>query len=245
MLCCVLTGDLNLVSTLLSNFFLASYSLINFSCFHASLSKSPGWRPSFKYYNLWVSLVGGIVCLIVMFLIDWITALITVALYYLFVSYRNPDVNWGSLMQAQTYVSALKTTLDLNTTEEHVKNYCPQLLVLTGPIASRPPLIDFAYSITRNIALLACGHVIQTIFSPQTQRVRNSLSRQSYSWLSRHSLRAFYSLIEGNTLEESARNLFQLVGLGKLPPNTLVLGYKANWRKCDPVELKAYFNTLQ
>lgn len=38
---------------------------------------------------------------------------------------------------------------------------------------------------------------------------------------------------------------FQLVGLGKLKPNTVVLGYKANWRKCDPVELKAYFNTLQ
>lgn len=44
----MLTGDLNIVSTLLSNFFLASYSLINFSCFHASLIKSPGWRPSFK-----------------------------------------------------------------------------------------------------------------------------------------------------------------------------------------------------
>ncbi|KAG0716781.1 Bumetanide-sensitive sodium-(potassium)-chloride cotransporter [Chionoecetes opilio] len=241
---CIMIGDLNLVSTLLSNFFLASYSLINFSCFHASLIKSPGWRPSFKYYNLWVSLVGGIVCLIVMFLIDWITALITfiitVALY-LFVSYRNPDVNWGSSTQAQTYVSALKTTLDLNTIEEHVKNYRPQLLVLTGPVASRPPLIDFAQSITRNISLLACGHVIQ---GPQTQRVRNSLSRQSYSWLNRHNLRAFYSLIEGNTLEEGARNLFQLVGLGKLRPNTVVLGYKANWRKCDPVELKAYFNTL-
>lgn len=139
-------------------------------------------------------------CLIVMFLIDWITALvtflITIALY-LFVSYRNPsesccplftrrncqclpkdctchshnyflsclllltDVNWGSSTQAQTYVSALKTALDLNTIEEHVKNYRPQILVLTGPVGSRPPLIDFAYSVTKNISLLACGHVIQ------------------------------------------------------------------------------------
>lgn len=37
----------------------------------------------------------------------------------------------------------------------------------------------------------------------------------------------------------------QLVGLGKLRPNTVLLGYKANWRKCDRQELKAYFNTLQ
>lgn len=241
---CIMIGDLNVVSTLLSNFFLASYSLINFSCFHASLIKSPGWRPSFKYYNLWISLLGGILCLIVMFLIDWVTALITFIItiaLYLFVSYRNPNVNWGSSTQAQIYVSALKTTLDLNTVEEHVKNYRPQLLVLSGFAGARPPLLDFAHCITKNISLLACGHVIQ---GHQTQRVRNSLSRQAYSWLNKHHIRAFYSLVEGSTLEDGARNLFQLVGLGKLKPNTVVLGYKANWRKCDPVELTAYFNTL-
>jgi hypothetical protein len=36
------------VATLLSNFFVAAYTLINFSVFHASITKSPGWRPSFK-----------------------------------------------------------------------------------------------------------------------------------------------------------------------------------------------------
>ena len=40
------------MSALLSNFFVAAYALINFSVFHASITKSPGWRPSFKYYRL-------------------------------------------------------------------------------------------------------------------------------------------------------------------------------------------------
>ncbi|KAK7065462.1 hypothetical protein SK128_010049, partial [Halocaridina rubra] len=241
---CIMIGDLNLVSTLLSNFFLASYCLINISCFHATLIKSPGWRPSFKYYNSWVSLIGGLMCLAVMFLIDWVTALITfvcVIGLYMFVSYRNPDVNWGSSTQAQTYVTALKATLDLISVEEHVKNYRPQLLVLSGSAGSRPPLLDFAQSITKNISLLSLGHVIQ---GPQTQRIRNALSRQSYNWLARHKIRAFYSLVEGNNLEDGSRNLFQLVGLGKLRPNMVLLGYKANWGKCDRQELKAYFDTL-
>jgi solute carrier family 12 sodium/potassium/chloride transporter 2 len=47
-LVCILIGDLNVVSGLLSNFFVATYALINFSVFHASITKSPGWRPSFK-----------------------------------------------------------------------------------------------------------------------------------------------------------------------------------------------------
>ena len=47
----ILIGELNVIAPVISNFFLASYCLINYSCFSASLSKSPGWRPAFKYYN--------------------------------------------------------------------------------------------------------------------------------------------------------------------------------------------------
>ena len=47
-LICVLIGDLNAVSALLSNFFVASYALMNFAVFHASITNTPGWRPSFK-----------------------------------------------------------------------------------------------------------------------------------------------------------------------------------------------------
>ncbi|CAL4065736.1 unnamed protein product, partial [Meganyctiphanes norvegica] len=126
---CIMIGDLNVISSLLSNFFLASYCLINFSCFHSSLINVPGWRPAFKYYNKWVSLLGGILCVLVMFAIDWITALITFGIIlglYTFVSYRKPDVNWGSSTQAQIYISALKSTQDLMQVEEHVKNFRPQ-----------------------------------------------------------------------------------------------------------------------
>jgi amino acid transporter len=70
-------GDLNAIAPIISNFFLMSYALVNYSCFDASLSKTPGWRPSFKYYNKWVSLFGALLCISVMFLICWWAALIT------------------------------------------------------------------------------------------------------------------------------------------------------------------------
>jgi hypothetical protein len=44
----ILIGELNLIAPLISNFFLAAYTLINFSTFHASLAKPVGWRPTFK-----------------------------------------------------------------------------------------------------------------------------------------------------------------------------------------------------
>lgn len=41
-------GSLNAIAPLISNFFLAAYTLVNFSTFHASLAKPIGWRPTFK-----------------------------------------------------------------------------------------------------------------------------------------------------------------------------------------------------
>lgn len=40
--CSPLAAQLNVIAPIISNFFLASYALINFSVFHASLANSPG-----------------------------------------------------------------------------------------------------------------------------------------------------------------------------------------------------------
>ena len=71
------------------------------------------------------------------------------------------DVNWGSSTQAQTYKTALASALRLVNVNEHVKNYRPQVLVLTGKPQDRPPLTDLANLITKNNALAICGHVLQ------------------------------------------------------------------------------------
>lgn len=48
-------------------------------------------------YNVWLSLFGFAACVTIMFLIDWISSLITFAVVlalYMVVVYRKPDVNW-------------------------------------------------------------------------------------------------------------------------------------------------------
>jgi amino acid transporter len=90
---CIGIGDLNIIAPIISNFFLMSYALINFSCFDASISKSPGWRPAFKYYNKWVSLLGAICCICIMFLIKWWAALVTILIIvglYSYTKHHNP-----------------------------------------------------------------------------------------------------------------------------------------------------------
>ncbi|XP_004525272.1 bumetanide-sensitive sodium-(potassium)-chloride cotransporter isoform X2 [Ceratitis capitata] len=240
----ILIGELNLIAPLISNFFLGAYTLINFSTFHASLAKPVGWRPTFKYYNMWLSLVGSILCVAVMFLISWVTALITFAAVlalYLIVAYRKPDVNWGSTTQAQTYKNALMSVQQLNNVEEHVKNYRPQILVLSGLPNTRPVLVDFAYMLTKNLSLLVCGHVIR---GTSSQRYRNYLQDRATTWFRKHNIKGFYSLVDGEDFESGTRALMQACGIGKLKPNILLMGYKNDWQTCDKKELDQYFNIM-
>ncbi|KDR10319.1 Bumetanide-sensitive sodium-(potassium)-chloride cotransporter, partial [Zootermopsis nevadensis] len=240
----VLIAQLNVIAPLISNFYLASYALINFCTFHAAFIKPLGWRPTFKYYNVWLSLSGFIICVAIMFLISWVTSLITfivVLALYLLVVYRKPDVNWGSSTQAQTYKTALTSVHKLINVDEHVKNYRPQILVLTGKPQDRPPLVDLVNLITKNNALMLCGHLSEERLS---HRARLNLARKSYAWLHANKIKAFYTLVDGIEFEMAARSLLQASGLGKLKPNILVLGYKSTWRNCDTGDLAAYFNVL-
>ncbi|XP_012268640.2 bumetanide-sensitive sodium-(potassium)-chloride cotransporter isoform X2 [Athalia rosae] len=240
----ILIGELNAIAPLISNFFLAAYTLVNFSTFHASLAKPIGWRPTFKYYNMWLSLAGSILCVAVMFLISWWTALITLSVVlalYLVVSYRKPDVNWGSTTQAQTYNSALTAVQQLDRVEEHVKNYRPQVLVLSGPPSARSVLVDFAHLVTKNHSLLICGHIVESVLP---HRTRASLISKSTSWLRANKVKGFYSMIDAATFQEGATAMLQISGLGKLKPNILLMGYKQDWATCSRHELTMYFNVM-
>ncbi|CAH1106034.1 unnamed protein product [Psylliodes chrysocephalus] len=240
----ILIGELNLIAPLISNLFLAAYTLINFSTFHASLVKPVGWRPTFKYYNMWLSLLGSILCLMVMFLISWITALVTFAAVltlYLVVSYRKPNVNWGSSTQAQIYKNALQAVYQLNSVEEHVKNYRPQILCLSGMPSARPALVDFAHLLTKNLSLLVCGHINRSTLS---QRVRNVLHYKATSWLKAHKLKGFYMQIDGMSFEEGCKALSKACGIGKLKPNILLMGFKNDWQTCPREDLEQYFEVV-
>jgi solute carrier family 12 sodium/potassium/chloride transporter 2 len=71
------------------------------------------------------------------------------------------DVNWGTSSQAMNLQDALTSIQQLVHIEEHVKNYQPQILALTGPPRSRPALVDFAYLICKKNSMLVCGNVVQ------------------------------------------------------------------------------------
>uniref|UniRef100_A0A8C8BLI6 Solute carrier family 12 member 2 n=1 Tax=Otus sunia TaxID=257818 RepID=A0A8C8BLI6_9STRI len=235
----ILIAELNVIAPIISNFFLASYALINFSVFHASLAKSPGWRPAFKYYNMWISLVGAILCCIVMFVINWWAALLTYVIVlglYIYVTYKKPDVNWGSSTQALTYLNALQHSIRLSGVEDHVKNFRPQCLIMTGAPNARPALLHLVHAFTKNVGLMICGHIHM---GPRRQAMKElSTDLAKYQrWLIKNKMKAFYAPVHAEDLRDGGQYLMQAAGLGRMRPNTLVVGFKKNWRQVDMRDL--------
>uniref|UniRef100_A0A8C9YV32 Solute carrier family 12 member 3 n=1 Tax=Sander lucioperca TaxID=283035 RepID=A0A8C9YV32_SANLU len=239
----ILIAELNIIAPIISNFFLASYALINFSVFHASLANSPGWRPSFKYYNMWVSLAGAVLCCVVMFVINWWAALVTLLIVlalYIYVSYKKPDVNWGSSTQALIYNQALTHCINLTGVEDHVKNFRPQCLVMAGYPNSRPALLQLVNSFTKNVGLMVCAHVTRR---PNLKELSQEHAR-CQRWLNKKRIKAFYTHVFSDNLRHGAQFLMQAVGLGRLKPNTLVMGFKNNWSDGDMRDVEVYINTI-
>ncbi|XP_005603119.1 solute carrier family 12 member 1 isoform X2 [Equus przewalskii] len=242
----ILIAELNTIAPIISNFFLASYALINFSCFHASYAKSPGWRPAYGVYNMWVSLFGAVLCCAVMFVINWWAAVITYVIeffLYVYVTYKKPDVNWGSSTQALSYVSALDNALELTTVEDHVKNFRPQCIVLTGGPMTRPALLDITHAFTKNSGLCICCEVF---VGPRKLCVKemNSGMAKKQAWLIKNKIKAFYAAVAADCFRDGVRSLLQASGLGRMKPNTLVIGYKKNWRKAPLTEIENYVGII-
>uniref|UniRef100_A0A8B9EJ02 Solute carrier family 12 member 3 n=1 Tax=Anser cygnoides TaxID=8845 RepID=A0A8B9EJ02_ANSCY len=242
----ILIAELNAIAPIISNFFLCSYALINFSCFHASVTNSPGWRPSFRYYSKWAALFGAAISVVIMFLLTWWAALIALGIVVFllgYVLYKKPDVNWGSSMQASSYNMALSYSVGLSEVDEHIKNYRPQCLVLTGPPNFRPALVDFVGTFTKNLSLMICGNVL--IVSGAGLRPGCELTSDGHTrWLLKRKIKAFYTNVLAEDLRSGVQMLMQAAGLGKMRPNILALGYKRDWQVAAPQSVEDYVGIL-
>jgi len=171
------------------------------------------------------------------------TAILTfviICVLYFWIHYRKPEANWGSSTQAAIFVNALKSVQTLTDTPEHVKNFRPKLLVLSGNPTHRVPLVDFGNLITKKLSLLVCSHVLT---ERQPKNV-TKLKEDVQDWMKKQKVVGFYNVLQNQSFEQGAAACLGLCGLGKLAPNMLLLGFKADWAK-NLSQTRAYLAVWQ
>lgn len=95
-------------------------------------------------------------------------------------------------------------------TNEHVKNYRPQILVLTGNPAARTGLIDFANSITKGSSLLINGYIIPFQPSNSVFKLIKTLNEYLRDWLHFQHIKAFQVTVANQSFRTGCQSLIQV-----------------------------------
>jgi hypothetical protein len=228
--------------------------MINYSCFYSSISRSPGWRPTFKYYSPWISLFGAIMCVVCMFLTDVNFALAAIVLAFLlcvYVSSSEPDTDWGPATDAVFFKSSVKSVMKLRRMNvHHAKTFRPNYLVLIhGASVSEEDrsMVRFVYTLRKGGGLAILGHVREGQGFVDSNKLQESSGHyycalpddvrlMKTSFMQRLGLGVNkdkgyvnYTQVTAQSFKEGGRMLISCSGLGSLRPNTVVMRYPRGW----------------
>eukprot|EP01083_Nonionella_stella_P111646 327639_1 len=162
------------------------FKIINFASFVMEISSSPGWRPSFAYFNRWTGLFGAISCLSVMFLLDWVYALLTTSIafgLYLFISWKDPGVSWGGVFDSVAIFNAYKSVLNLALNNKTVDtDSINWRLIHFRQDASNDPITRFVETLQKGKSLIfaveiTCGEYRTNLMQSVKQNVKMSNTR--------------------------------------------------------------------
>jgi amino acid transporter len=228
-------GGLTFIASIVTNMYLLVYGLVNYACFAASFARSPGWRPGFRFYNMYLSLSGAVFCLALMFFMDYVSAIVilfvTIVLYkYAEYKANRQGIRLGGAGEAYLYRSTLKTLRQLQTeTSDNVRNFRPQLLMLENlcpedsQIAFRR-LVAYFY---KSRALIMRGRVF--VASPQQvndDEYWQVIGRQREKDLAeitwKHDI-VFGAHTVATSVLPGLREMLNTCGVGRVRPNVLVV----------------------
>ncbi|XP_060864758.1 bumetanide-sensitive sodium-(potassium)-chloride cotransporter-like [Metopolophium dirhodum] len=239
----LLIGELNAIASFISTIYLCAYALLNLCTFHVAHFQPLGWRPSYKFYNKWLSLAGAIICFLVMIFIDKQMSVIVgcvIWILYTIAAGKKDDINWGSSRQIQQIKTVIKNIYMADTIQQHVKNYVPNVMVLSGDPESRKELVYFAHIITKNNGLQMCINVIK---DPLIHKPKKVLLKKGVNWLNQTGIKSLYNVLDNIDLDIGV-HIINSCGHGILKPNIILLGYKHGWFNSTDDDIQTYLNIL-
>ncbi|MBU3923496.1 MAG: amino acid permease, partial [Nanoarchaeota archaeon] len=222
----IFLGSLELVSQIVSMFFLSVYGWINGSAFFEKISHNPSYRPTFNA-PAYVSFYGMIAAYLVMFLFNPLIMFLVIIIqgllfYSLYKSNKSMKIEgvWAGV--SFRFMKLFLRSMDRNAST--VKNWRPTLLAFSTkeinnhPIASLLHWISSKSSITK-MYFLHKGKVGQD--EETTKHHQQALN----SYVRENDLDLFPRSIASEDFQTTIGTLSQAETVGNLPLNTILLDF--------------------
>lgn len=229
----VLAGDLNTVAPVITMFFLLTYGTINLASFYEIFSANPSFRPKFRLNHWTISLLGAIGSIVIMFLINWLWALVAIIAatgMFLLIKRAELIMQWGDVHSGFAYHRARKALLDLEKEKYYPKNWRPSILTLSGLAGSRKNLVKYANLLSAGRGIVSLAQIIKGDLEDLSRR-RAEAEKLMRIFIREEKLSAFPVVVVEESLADGLKALFQCHGIGGVRPNMLLLGWSNDPQK--------------
>ncbi|CAH9107310.1 unnamed protein product [Cuscuta europaea] len=251
---CVVIGNLDLISPTTTMFYLLCYGGVNLSCFLLDLLDAPSWRPRWKFHHWSLSLVGALLCIVIMFLISWmftVVALALATLIYYYVCLKGKAGDWGDGFKSAYFQLALRSLRSLGATQVHPKNWYPIPLVFCRPwgklpenVPCHPKLADFANCMKKKGRGMTIFFSIMDGDYHECAEDAKAACKQLSAYIDYKNCEGVAEIVVAPNMTEGFRGIVQTMGLGNLKPNIIVMRYPEIWRRENLTEIPATFTGI-
>ncbi len=220
-------GNLNLIATVVSMFFLISYGLLNYATFFEARAASPSFRPRFRFFHGHLSLLGGMACLGVMLAISPAAGAVAIAVLFSVHQYLRRTAGparWSDSRRSYHLHQARENLLAADREPEHPRDWRPQLLVLTESPQKREPLLRFASWLTVSSGLTTVTRILEGQGAALLSN-RELIEEELRKDLQRFHPKAFPLVLMVPDAEAGIYALAQAVGTGPLKINTILFDW--------------------
>lgn len=223
---CILLGDLNIVAPIISMFFLATYGMVNLVAGIERWVANPSFRPTFRVP--WIfSMAGGLGCLVVMFLLSpWATiaAIILMLGLYVYLTTKQYQTAFGDTWSGFWFSLVRFGLLKFYKSSQHVRNWRPVLLVLSGNPRVRTKLVEFGSLFESKRGFLFLAQILTGDWTKTINR-RKSARESIETFIIDNDLSAEAIVMSSPDFEEGVSAIIQTCGVGPLLPNMVMVGW--------------------
>jgi len=226
----VFLGDLNTVASILTIFFLTVYGIVNITAALETISNEPSWRPQFKIPAI-ISLVGGIACIIVMFLIDpmlsVIAIIIEVILYFILKRVAAQHSAVGDARRG-VYENLVKNSLiQLKDLKMTPRNWRPYIQVFINEHEKQLKLVGFASDFGLSSGIVTVTKIILGRLGEEKIDIEKEVDSMD-KFYGKKSISVFPEVTVVEDFEEGILSAVQANGMAGLRSNTIMLCWPDN-----------------
>jgi solute carrier family 12 sodium/potassium/chloride transporter 2 len=225
----ILMGDVNAVAEVISMFFMVTYGSICLISLLENFASNPGYRPSFKS-KWYLSLIGAVLCIFLMFKINAIYAILSillmVSIYITLSKYKESRADMSIIFSGVIFqISRILHVFLQKRVKDENEYWRPSIVALSKSTFDRHTSFDMLRWMSHRIGFGTYIHHIDGYISKETNdKSRDILKRLiNYTQLSESSI--YVDTLINPSYTASISQILQLPGVSGQENNTVLFEY--------------------